>query len=167
MTWIQSVYVVVRNADEQFHLGLKMSSVCFYLQADGQVDSAAEGRADWSRVKAEVFEELREGVCERHPGPLLRHHDTGPNPGQIQTPSLDDRQERKPEKTEETDRSVVFDIFKVLTVGQLLQEIIVIDTFFTFPLSIFFISSCFLHPSYLLKSILCILPSVFSLCICF
>ena len=63
----------------------------FYLQTDGQVDSAAKGRADRPWVKTEVFEQLREGVCERHPGPLLRHHHTGPNPGQIQTSSLDER----------------------------------------------------------------------------
>lgn len=67
--------------------------MCFYLQADGQVDPAAEGGADGSRVESEVFEEFREGVCERHPGPLLRHHDAGPNPGQIQTSSLDERKE--------------------------------------------------------------------------
>lgn len=67
--------------------------MCLYLQADGQVDPAAEGRADGARVKAEVFEEFGEGVCERHPGPLLRHHHAGPHPGQIKTPSLDDRRE--------------------------------------------------------------------------
>lgn len=72
----------------------------FYLQADGQVDPAAERRADGSRVKAEVFEELREGVRQRHPGPLLRHHDAGPNPGQIQTPSLDRRENLVIQRTE-------------------------------------------------------------------
>ena len=68
---------------------------CFHLQADGQVDPAAEGRADRSWMEAEVFEELGEGVRERHPGPLLRHHHAGPNPGQIQTPSLDDGERRR------------------------------------------------------------------------
>lgn len=33
-----------------------------HLQADGQVDPAAKRRADGTRMKAEVFEELREGV---------------------------------------------------------------------------------------------------------
>lgn len=65
-----------------------------YLQADGQVDPAAERRADRSGVEAEVFEELGEGVCERHPGPLLRHHHAGPNAGQIQTTSLQQRTPR-------------------------------------------------------------------------
>ncbi len=84
-----------------FIAALLKSAVFFrcYLQADGQVDSAAKGRADRSWVEAEVFEELREGVCERHPGPLLRHHDTGPNPGQIQTPSLDGKE--RPYHTED------------------------------------------------------------------
>lgn len=62
---------------------------CIHLQADSQVDSAAKGCADGSWVKAEVFEEFGEGVCERHPGPLLCHHHTSPNPGQIQTSSLE------------------------------------------------------------------------------
>lgn len=61
----------------------------FYLQADGQIDPAAEGRADRARVKAQVFEELGEGVRQGHPGTLLRHHNTGPDPGQVQTPSLE------------------------------------------------------------------------------
>lgn len=68
-----------------------MRRFCFYLQADGQVDSAAERRADGARVKTQVFEELGEGVRERHPGPLLRHHHAGPDPGQIQTSSLGGR----------------------------------------------------------------------------
>lgn len=64
-----------------------------YLQADGQVDPAAEGGADGPRVEAQIFEELREGVCEGHPGPFLCHHHTGPNSGQIQTSSLGKKQE--------------------------------------------------------------------------
>lgn len=59
-----------------------------HLQADGQVDPAAEGGAHGPRVEAEVFEELGEGVSERHPGPLLRHHHAGPDAGQVQPPSL-------------------------------------------------------------------------------
>lgn len=60
-----------------------------HLQADGQIDPAAEGRADGARVEAQVLEELGEGVGQRHPGTLLRHHDAGPDPGQVQPPSLD------------------------------------------------------------------------------
>lgn len=40
---------------------VRWTRVC-HLQADGQVDPAAERRADGARMKAEVFEELREGV---------------------------------------------------------------------------------------------------------
>lgn len=76
-----------------YRIVCRSSWFAFYLQANGQVDSAAEGCADRARVKAEVFEELRERECERHPGPLLCHHYTGSNPGQIQTPSL--RKRRK------------------------------------------------------------------------
>ena len=68
---------------------LKMAAAAAsYLQADGQVDPAAERRADGARVEAQVFEKLGEGVRQRHPGPLLRHHHAGPDPGQVQTPSL-------------------------------------------------------------------------------
>lgn len=77
------------NSPSEFLTSHHVSVLCPHLQTDGQVDSAAEGRADGPRVKAEVFEEFGEGVRERHARPLLRHHHTGPNPGQIQTPSLD------------------------------------------------------------------------------
>lgn len=71
----------------------RVSELMEYLQADGQVDSAAEGRADRPWVEAQIFEELREGERERHPGPLLCYHHTGPNSGQIQTSSLDKKWE--------------------------------------------------------------------------
>lgn len=103
-----SEHVIIRDPDATRDVNPKCftetasggSAAAFYLQADGQVDPAAERRADRSRVKAEVFEELREGVRERHPGPLLRHHDAGPNPGQIQTASLDQRENLITQKTE-------------------------------------------------------------------
>lgn len=49
------------------------------LQADGQVDSGAECGADCTWRKAQVFEQLGEGLCECQPRPFLRHHDTAPH----------------------------------------------------------------------------------------
>lgn len=59
-----------------------------HLQADGQVHSAAEGGAHGPRVQTQVFEELREGLRERYPRPLLGHHHTGPHARQVQSSCL-------------------------------------------------------------------------------
>lgn len=59
-----------------------------HLQADGQVHSAAEGGAHGPRVQTQVFEELREGLRERYPRPLLGHHHTRPHARQVQSSRL-------------------------------------------------------------------------------
>lgn len=61
------------------------------LQADGQVDPGAEGGADGTRGKADIFEELGEGLRESETRTLLRYHHTAPHARQVQTPSLEER----------------------------------------------------------------------------
>ena len=58
------------------------------LQADGQVDPAAERGADGSRVEPQVLEEFGEGLRQGRPGTLLSHDHTGPHPGQVQPSRL-------------------------------------------------------------------------------
>jgi len=59
------------------------------LQADGQVDPAAEGGAHSSRVESQVFEELREGLRQGYPGPLLSYDHAGPHSRQVHSSSLE------------------------------------------------------------------------------
>lgn len=58
------------------------------LQADCQVDPAAEGGADGSRVESQVLEEFGEGLRQGRPRTLLRHNHAGPHPRQVQPSRL-------------------------------------------------------------------------------
>src|SRR4029434_160267 len=58
------------------------------LQADGQVDSGAEGSADCSWGEAQVLEELGEGLGEDQTRAFLSHNHTTPHTRQIHTPRL-------------------------------------------------------------------------------
>lgn len=58
------------------------------LEADCQVDPAAEGGADGSRVESQVLEEFGEGLRQGCPGTLLRYDHTGPHPRQVQPSRL-------------------------------------------------------------------------------
>lgn len=69
-----------------------------HLQADGQVDPAAEGGADGSRVEPQVLEEFGEGLRQGRPGTLLSYDHTGPHPGQVQPSRLKGRRETQGEK---------------------------------------------------------------------
>ena len=66
-----------------------------YLQADGQVDPGPEGRADSPGGQAQIFKQLREGVCEGEPGPLLCYHHTAPHTGQAEPSCLHKGLERR------------------------------------------------------------------------
>lgn len=59
-----------------------------HLQGDGQVDSGAKCGADCAWWKAQVFEQLGEGLWECQPRPFLCHHNTAPHTWQIHTPRL-------------------------------------------------------------------------------
>lgn len=58
------------------------------LQADCQVDPAAEGGADGSRVESQVLKEFGEGLRQGCPGTLLCYNHTGPHPRQVQSSRL-------------------------------------------------------------------------------
>lgn len=58
------------------------------LQADCQVDPAAEGGADGSGVESQVLEEFGEGLRQGYPGTLLCYDHAGPHSGQVQPSSL-------------------------------------------------------------------------------
>lgn len=66
-----------------------------HLQADRQVDPAAEGGADGSGVEPQVLEEFGEGLRQGCPGTLLSYHHTGPDPGQVQASRLKIRQSQR------------------------------------------------------------------------
>lgn len=70
------------------------------LQTNGQVDPAAEGGADGSRVEPQVLEELGEGLGQGRPGTLLSYHHAGPDPGQVQTSGLRIRDSQRPARRE-------------------------------------------------------------------
>lgn len=58
------------------------------LQADRQVDPAAEGGADSSGVESQILKEFGEGLGQGCPGTLLCYHHAGPDPGQVQPSRL-------------------------------------------------------------------------------
>lgn len=58
------------------------------LQADCQVDPAAEGGADGSGVESQVLEEFGEGLRQGYPGTLLCYNHAGPHSRQVQPSSL-------------------------------------------------------------------------------
>lgn len=59
-----------------------------HLQADGQVDSGAEGGADGPGRQAQVLEEFGEGLRERQAGALFGHHHAAAHAGQVHPPRL-------------------------------------------------------------------------------
>ena len=59
-----------------------------YLEADGHIDPAAERGAHGARGQAQVSEQLGEGLCERDSGPLLSHHHTRSDAGEVDSPGL-------------------------------------------------------------------------------
>lgn len=46
------------------------------LQADCEIDPAAEGSADSTRVQPHILEELTEGLCQSNTRPLFCHNHT-------------------------------------------------------------------------------------------
>lgn len=68
------------------------------LQADCQVDPAAKGGADSSRVESQVLEEFGEGLRQGYPGTLLRYNHAGPHPRQVQASRLKGDKKAESEK---------------------------------------------------------------------